>query len=416
MQLAYIIISFFQSMYFLFKKRKVDFHTIAFFSSLIYFIPGFLGFVRYPGGIKVDLDEKVYIVFLLVQSSIWLTAMACDYLSYNQKDTAVLKYSHVEGTGYISRVLISIALVLTAYIIINLNDALLESKNILLPLLGRDYLILRYSAGAALVLSYIERRRVVFILSLTVLVFTFIIGSRSPLALAVIAVIALAFNKNPKSILFVKHFKKLFLILIFGYLIFMGKIFYGSFKREGFLAALRNIFDKEHIIQGFSGMEPLGIQSILNEIMVTDFTTGFTSLKNIFYEVTILPTFYNAETKSFNDMFQPNLFPNANHGMAYNIWGEAISIGGFPFLILVIILFNVGIIMFNKIINSNNNILKAFGAYAGIYWCFYIHRNSLATEFIYIRNIIVVLIIGLVLSVVLTIILKPKTKYYRHTN
>lgn len=412
MQILFILLTVIVALYFLLKKRQIDLFTIAFFSALIYFTPGLLGFVKYPGGFKVPIDDKAILVFIFVLLGIWLSAFINDY---NNKRKIVGKQNivvEIEGMNYLSFSLMLVSLFLSVFIIITLNSQLLQPKSILLPQLGPEYIILHYSAGMALILSFLEGKRKILIVSLMILCFTFLIGSRSHLSLAVIGIIVLYFKRKGRTSLLVNNYGKITLIALFGYIVFMGKIIYGGVKQHGILTALSRLFDKNYIIHAFNKIEPFGVQSILNEVILNDFFIGIENLRNILYEVTVLPSLFGVEVKSFNDIFQPALFPNANYGMAYNIWAEAISTGGYLFLALIITLFLLGINFFNKLCNSNIPLVKAFGAYCGTYWSFYIHRSSIAVELTYIRNVSIVLLIGITLSIFFYIVLKER--YYYH--
>ena len=68
MQFIFITATLVFACYFLFRNRPFDFYTVAFFSAVIYFMPGFFGFANLPSGRfftvfkPVALVNEVYLV------------------------------------------------------------------------------------------------------------------------------------------------------------------------------------------------------------------------------------------------------------------------------------------------------------------------------------------------------------------
>ena len=73
MNIVFSIIALIGVLYFLVKKRQFDFFSLAFFSSLVYFLPGFFGIVQHQAGsgkYPVEIITETYLVMILVMSSI----------------------------------------------------------------------------------------------------------------------------------------------------------------------------------------------------------------------------------------------------------------------------------------------------------------------------------------------------------
>ncbi len=406
MKALFYIISVCGSIYFLMKKRHFDIYTLAFFSAIIYFIPGFFGYVIYPGQIKVPLEVKTYTVFILVLISIFLIALYKDMKrdEFNKKGNKEIMV--IEGK-YTLSILVIISILVTTYGIIVINKDLLGSKMDIAARLGSMFTLLIYSASLAFTISFVDKKKTQSIISFILLLFIFLIGFRSPVALSVLAVIMLRFKESKRIRLISYNFMYIILILLFGYFMIMGKVFYGAFKTQGLTMAISRLFDKEYIRLGFLSMEPFGIQAILNEIIVRRFYVGFDHLKDIVYQLLVVPSLFGGNTQAFNTIIQTELFPGLNYGMAYNIWAEAIASGGFGFLLVVIIIYVFVLFILDRFMESNNNVVKATGALIGSYWSFYIHRSSIAVQLTYTRHILYTIFIAFFISVIISIIFNP---------
>ena len=79
MIILFIITALVCSYYFVSLKGHVDIVTIAFFSNLLFFIPGFLGYTFIQvGDLKVyasDIAQKTYVVMILSMLSLIITSI-----------------------------------------------------------------------------------------------------------------------------------------------------------------------------------------------------------------------------------------------------------------------------------------------------------------------------------------------------
>ena len=401
MSILFFFVSLGGCCYFFLKKRKVDLYTVSFFSALIYFMPGFFGYVVYPGRIRKPIHDQVYTVFCLVLLFIVFGALIKDFFRRTQDRIPYV----ILGSEYFEAILSGTAFCLMGYQIVVLGPLLLAPKRVMMSHLGPSFVLLRNSASLAFLVSYLSGKKTPLRISLGVLLFTFLIGFRSPVALTGLALIVLQFGNLRRAPL-VSYAKYAIPISFFGYIVAMGKVFYGTFKAVGLRGAFSVLFNAELIVSAFSTLEPFGVQAILNEIIVSNFHIGFSHLKNVLYQLLVIPSRFGGNTQAFNIAFQTQLFPEVTYGMAYNIWGEALASGGYPFLLLVIVCFLLGISFFDRLLESGNHIVKGTAACMGTYWSFYIHRNSISTELTLQRHILYTFIIGMSLSLLLTALRK----------
>ena len=86
LQVTFYVVAAMGSAYFLIRRRTFDFFTIGFASSLVYFLPGFFGFVRSSSDFKVaeQLQPGTYVVFMSVMRDVghgwpgsWIVGRGC---------------------------------------------------------------------------------------------------------------------------------------------------------------------------------------------------------------------------------------------------------------------------------------------------------------------------------------------------
>ena len=145
--------------------------------------------------------------------------------------------------------------------------------------------------------------------------------------------------------------------------------------------------------------EPFNTQAILNEVVAQDFRVGMGHLRDIFSQFVLFSPELGSAPLSFNDLFQPTLFPSdLDYGMANNIWAEMLSSGGWPLLGLFVAFFVVMLIPGSYLIRSRDPIIAAGTALTFSYWAFYIHRNDLLYQINLEKRTILVWVACVVLS------------------
>lgn len=138
MKFLFIFVVIIGAIYFLFKKRVPDFFTIAFFSAIVYFLPGFFGYVLFPPEyIKVKIENKTYIIFIIVLVSIILFAIISDYLI--SKDYKPIGF---DGTQFNVKILVIISVISFISMIATIGPTLFTSiKSQIMEELNRFYVL-----------------------------------------------------------------------------------------------------------------------------------------------------------------------------------------------------------------------------------------------------------------------------------
>lgn len=134
----------------------------------------------------------------------------------------------------------------------------------------------------------------------------------------------------------------------------------------------------------FSYSEPMVTQSILNEVVKHDFRTsprnvldqalsGVPGGKSIFgIDV--------SKVESFNNEFQPALFPKATFGMANNPWAQAFAAGGFGLVFVFAVAYTLGLALLAAISSRISPVVGALSGVLAAWWGFFGHRNDVLTQ------------------------------------
>jgi hypothetical protein len=189
----------------------------------------------------------------------------------------------------------------------------------------------------------------------------------------------------------------------------VSKSIYSNLKINGIIYTFKTLFDSNTYINGIVKSEPFITQLILNEVISKNFHIGIAHYSDLIYQLMFTPSKFK-EHPNFNELFQPALFPNIDYGMAYNFWAEGLASGGLFLVFFLSLIYCSGILCLNLIYQMVDNSLKSITIIMGIYWCFYIHRNSMESIITSERFIIYIYFMGLLISVFFNLIILKKFK------
>jgi hypothetical protein len=142
----------------------------------------------------------------------------------------------------------------------------------------------------------------------------------------------------------------------------------------------RRLGSVQWYLSGIVTSEPFTTQTILNEIVRRDFTTGTDHLWSASQHLILFAPELGAEAQRFNELYQPALFPTVDHGLADNIWAQMWSAGGWT-LLVAFALVHAGMLA----LGSRCLSVRDPAVFAGVvlffsYWSFYLHRNELLVQ------------------------------------
>ena len=394
----FFILGAFTSLYLVFfKRRHFDFISIFILTLMLYTLPLFFGSVRniYIESFVVP-DEQTYIVmgipyyistfFIILKNS------------YNfDKNVDVF---HEKITLKLLLLLSSVGMFLYLPTIFSSSSKveLLENSNLMVQILYANIPIIGF------LLSLLLKNKKFILIFLLFLIVLFLFGARRSIALAFIGSLIIFFINNPLRL--ISKIKWISLGGIALFLVVLSKTMYGYILARGVINGFKGWYSDFDWNFLFTGSEFLTTSTILNTVIISNFTTDKLYYFYSFLALQPIPLSYFGYSSSyFNDMFQPALFPSISYGMAYNPWAEVYSAFGY-----------IGVIFFSLFICfslrgmwylcfRSNRVLLVILIFFGTLVAFWVERNSLATLLAYVRNVLYPLLIIYLVTILLRKIL-----------
>lgn len=390
MQTLFQVIALYGLFFFAVQRRVFDFVSAGFVGQLIYFMPGFYGYVANPYYTWIDpsipISPFVY--------GIWSFALGVTILTgFLYRPTNETGWRPIQTSS-------SFDFVLIAVIILSFAGELYFSRGAFLSadkfevLEGATRFSLLFSAATqigliAFILQKKYVRLIVPVLGCIVLLYA---GFRSDLALAVVAIAT--FTARRQNIW--SFAKPRYLVPLMGLVLLL-------FSYKGFLVSYRagrwdlffQYWDSDFVQVSLLRSEPFITQSILNEVVSRDLTMPATSV--LFSLLAAIPFFVplvGLENAQVAFSFQDQLFPNLSYGMASNIYANFYATLGIFGILLFVLMHNLALVGVSKALSSRLNSALRLGLVAvGAFLAFYIHRNDIANSLSIINRIVIALVV-----------------------
>jgi hypothetical protein len=375
-QALFIAVAVLGTLLFMLTRRRFDYFSLAYFSSLIYFMPGFVGSTSYSISGRWEespLHPEAFAIMIFVMLSIVMAERLAHF-----SPGLVNWRIRIRGLSLLGPIL-SLAAVagLTGLLLTSGRTVFETDKALVLDSLGRWHILYYCAATLGLAMAYELRQRMLFVLFLAMLGFDLFIGFRSALAVALLSVLILLLSAQKEQRLSAMNWRIALGILMFGILMFGYAHLAFAVKSRMWDLAWNTLADPDAFLFFFIRSEPFIVQQTLNEVVTNRFHTNFDHIASALYQFMLFAPELGANTVSFNSVFQPALFPEVDYGLASNIWAQMWSAGGWPLLIVFSMLFNIVLAIGNTFLRSPSPILRAGLAPVFCYWAFYIHRNDL---------------------------------------
>lgn len=381
MRVAFIVIFAIGAAYFLIKKRRFDFLTVGFFSSAVYFLPGFFGFVQFPiayGELgRLTLIEPAYAVMIAVLSATLLGAVVYDSFPHRTNYPITLRGTE---SASVWAVVISVAGLLMT--VATMGMALMNpEKGDVLARLNRWSIFWEVGASVAAVMAFRRRYRIVMAIAMLLILVDVFVGIRAHFAIVFIAVLTLWLEDRGRQRFIFRNRLLILSASIFIAFLFLYKFMFVPVK-QGDWVTVRDLVSKESFyVDAVTMSEPFITQSILNEVLKQNFHVGVDHFGSVVYQLGLFAPSLGANVVSFNDLFQPKLFPNAiGWGMSNNIWAEMWSSGGWGLLGAFIIVHVAALAAVSRALRIEDPELRGLAALLSTYWAFYIQRNDVLTQ------------------------------------
>jgi hypothetical protein len=396
MQVVFILVSLAGAAWFLFARRRVDLFTMAYFASVVYFIPGYAGFDLFLS----PLDPRMYTIFSLVLAGVWLSAAL-----YRRQ---ALSPPPREG-GAESWALTLAAVVVVAFVLTQYGYAVLLQHKSLSPIPGPVSIAWRVTCSLGFVIACTSRQWRAAAVSGALLMLMFVASDRTAVAMVMVALGVEGFRRYG-AIRLGPRLRRAWLpgiaalVLLWG-----GKIIHVSIQagyREGSVAAAVEFLRTP----GVGDMllvrsEPFNTQSLLNATLQNDLEVGPEHLLDLPFMLWIAPSMFGYSSAAFNDAAQ-EFFPQIRRrSMAYNFWAEGFASGGWAVFALYLLTYVAGIWALDRLSQTRSAGWRGIWLLMGAYWAFYVHRNSMASIITYEKHVFYV---GA--AVMLVVALLPRTR------
>ncbi|MEX0382537.1 hypothetical protein V6X02_04280 [Spiribacter sp. 1M153] len=381
----FYLVAFSGLLYFSIKKRTPDGFLLAFFSALVYFLPGFFGYVNEPYAPNfreaVEIEAEVYVIYIMVLLGLLASAGIWDHMFKPIKPFPIFSG---EKTPVLDGVMMVILLSLLVVVAPSYSDTIFsDDKHIMmrdLPYLHKFFMLY---AGLAGILFLIKKRYWLVLLCVAVLAWDIYVGFRSRAAFFVIAaVLVWVYSLGPTRLL--SQWRAGAVGLTIAVFFFNYKNVYGDVKRGDYARAIDRFFSLDGLSASVLRSEPFTIQATLNRIVRESFVIPGRVIFDQAVAIFPFSRSMGASVEKFNDKFQQELFPDLTFGMAANWWAYWLAGLGWAGVFLGFAILILGCLFVNILLRSNSLILSAMGAMVASLWLFYIHRNDFLFTFGYV--------------------------------
>lgn len=398
MQIIFCVISFVGILYFLLAKRVFDWFTVAYFSACIYFLPGFIGYTSYltlTRWSETPINNEAYCIMISVEIMILLGAIISDiFVVEKTVNSAPENCTMLYTTLFISILALVLMFITTG------NAIFYSDKQAMMNELNRYYILYYTATMIGCIMSFEYKKWLLLVIFCLLIMFDVFIGFRTTCAISFIGIITLWLAKKGQKRFLFHYWKQGIIGASMGVLLFLYKQISYAVKIgdvDLLMSLFRGTSDTSIFRAMFINSEPFITQTVLNAVTQSHYSVGLHHLKGLFYQFILFAPQFGINAVSFNDLYQKDLFPDVEYGMANNIWAEMWSAGGWPLLMLFLLTFVIIVYIATLFTKVQNPSLRSVVAVMASYWAFYIHRNDIAYEMNLEKRVL--LVVGLVFAV-----------------
>jgi hypothetical protein len=408
----FIIYNIFLLCFYLMRRNGFDLFGISFFSSFIYFSPGLFGYA----GVLVTLTEwvylpiavKTYYVYFIFLTTLFLGTIAYDFVvRFNSEfDFDIIRKKNL----FTSEVTVSILLLLVAFILVNaFGGGALHNldKNEVMANVGRWYVLFETMLllSFAYVLTVAKFKKYFLVLAVFI-AFDIYLGFRTTFVIIMLMAFFVFFNRTNKRLISLWPYLSLGVFVVF-FVLMLKLLMFGL--KKGDIDILVNVLSNSSTYEKLlSTSEPFVTQAILNSVVIYDFKTDGEHLKLILLQFVVAGDVVFDGLRSFNDYFQPALFPKITYGMASNFLAEFYSVSGFFGVFFVSVFYVLILLILNFSLLISPARFKPLLLLGGVFWGFYIYRNDVAFLLYIEKRVIIGFLLITVASMIWKFLRRPQ--------
>lgn len=406
--------------YVVFVPRKIDFFTVAAFSSIVYLYPALLGeytkngmtsAVSFTTYACICAWELVLLVMIVVNSKYRVTWKR-GKKDRNRRPQTISNMKNTRNNRAVF-ILAIVECVLCVYTIQKYGGLFSSMRKVEMLAEGDKYTsYLKYIALFCFVYSFTNKGKLIYILrclSLLFIGYTFLLGHRSFAVIGIISIAVSYFKTNGKIRLstVIRKNKTLVLLIMAAALFFLFiKGVYAALFAGNYELVLRRLSDPNYYYRAFLNSEASGILSNLQNV-ITNHTEN-SILNYLLSFLTLIPFVggrfaralgYEPFSDILNSQFNDRL--DEGFGIGSTFIGEAYSAGGILWVFVVAILvLCICKLLNSKVLTTSDGIMNTFWTVSAAYFTFYIYRNSLIYLLILMRANLYILLVLLVLRAI----------------
>ena len=432
MNIMYYILAFLNLITLLFNKRKLDFITIYFLSSLFYYLNIIWGEVYTKQDyilISQEINDITYIIMIINMGLIFLFQIMPNITLYKDRynlKNNIVKNKNYNCEKYAINTLACINFIIAIYIANKFGLFSLTEFDKLNILSSSTFIVSYFKVISIFMYVYIFTQqkviynKITYILIMSSIGITFLLGHRSYIVIGSIAIIFnyiyISSNKFKNMFVYIIKYKKLvFVIAMFGIGVYIIKGIYVALFTGQYELVIDRLTNIDYYIHSFKLAESNTIMKYINTISNTNYKVSTsTYIIIITYFIPFISRLFSVE--SFSSMMQRDLFPSARKGsLGSTFIGEAYANGGIvAVFIFIFILLMICKLLYDIYKKYNGNLGRTFILLTAIELAFYIHRNGLATTVIRVRSYIYILILLSIMKYIYKVIITSSPKLQKN--
>jgi hypothetical protein len=395
-QTLFFLLAAYGSYFFAVRRRQFDFVSAGFFGQLIYFVPGFYGYVvnpYYPSTLpSIPIFAETYTVWCMALAATILSGKL--YRPANSTTWADIKTSNAFDFSLIFIIVFSFL----AELYLGGGSFLSADKFEVLQNATRFSLLFGAASQIGLFAFAIQGKFKKLIIPLAGVSLLLYAGFRNDFALAAIAGATFVARRNGVWIFAKPRYLAALIAFIAFLLAYKG--FLTSYRGDRFADFYASL-DPETLVQmSILNSEPFLTQSILNDVLIRNLTIPPASiLYSLFAAIPLVSPLVGADLLPAQFDFQEQLFPNLSYGVASNIYAYFYATLGWIGILLFILGHCLLLVFVSRWMGSVKSSTARIGLLSvGAFLAFFVHRNDLTNLLLQMNRPLVALIVVWVIS------------------
>jgi hypothetical protein len=362
------------------RARPIDFCSVGLLGSILYTSAGFTGLVNVPWGVGgvmtvVELLPETQAVLTSILATPLVAALIFDVVT--PRDRAIT--DHRDKATLIALAGVTVAFGLATVATTGL-DLFMVSKIEMMKSLPFYSQLWVASATLLLAVAWVHRDRGIVVLAAMNMLLILLIGFRSPVVIACIAILALTFNRMSHLRFLKARWHHAVLLLLGIHLVAQFEGIRADILTGNLSSMVTRLYAFGNTADLIANSEFQGQAGILNTVVYYDYRIKEPYLVDgIIKQVTFSSVAEEGKTRSYNDFFQTDLFPDLSWGYASFFFAEGWSNAGWLGVISYVLIYIVLMLLFSVALRVSSLYWRAGFAVMGTFACFYLHRNSLIT-------------------------------------